>query len=89
MMSPLYRKSGTFDTFDGDFNLADRRFLFNRQIEVTANTIFRRTLWEYVMVIPGQPAKLNVHQFVSVANLLNLMSAECTISMVHLHNVMH
>ena len=64
-------------TFDGDFNLAVWRFFLNWQTKIAANDIFKRTLWEYLMAIPGQSAKLNVHQSVFVAKSPNLMPAEC------------
>ena len=46
-------------TFDGDFNLAVWQFFLNHQTKVTANTIFKKILWEYLTAIPGQSAKLN------------------------------
>ena len=46
--SSNYHKSGTFDS--------DLAIFLNHQ---TVNTIFERTLWEYLMAILGQPAKLN------------------------------
>ena len=42
------------------------------QTEVTADASFKRTLWEYLMAIPGQSAKLiNVCQSVFVAKSPN------------------
>ena len=35
-------------TFGGDFNLAIWRFFLNCQTKVTADTIFKRTLWESI-----------------------------------------
>ena len=38
------------------------------------------------MAIPGQSAKLNVHQSVPVAKLPNLMPAECTTLIVFMRH---
>ena len=55
----------------------------NCRAKVSANSFFKRALWEYVMAIPGQSAKLNVRQSVFVAaKLPNVISAKCTASMV-------
>ena len=54
----------------------------NCQAEVAAKTIFKRTLWEYLMTIPGKSTKLNIYLSVFVAKSPNLMSAECTTPMI-------
>ena len=77
--SDMYHISGTFD---GLFNLVAWRFFVNCQTEVTANIIFKRTLWQYLMVMLGQSAKLNTCQSLFVAKSPNLSSAECTAPMV-------
>ena len=52
----MYRISGTFLIWRVG------GFVLNRQTEVTANIIFRFTLWKYLMAILGQSDKLNVRQ---------------------------
>ena len=50
--------------------------------KIIVNTIFKRMLWEYLMKVLGQSAKLNIRRSVFVAKSLHLMSVECTTPMV-------
>ena len=70
-----YHISGTFHT---DFNLTVLNDFSKITKLMSRPMLFKRTLWEYLMAIPGQSAILNVHQSVIVAKSPNLMSPECT-----------
>ena len=52
-------------------------------IKVTANTIFERTLWDYLMAILTNPVNENVDQSAFAAKSPNLMFAKCTTPMIY------
>ena len=57
--------------FDRDFNLAVYQVFLKSPNLSHRQYYFKKTLWEYLVVIPGQSIKLNVH-------VLPNFSAECT-----------
>ena len=62
-------------TFDSGFNLAGWGFFLNHQTKITTNTNFERTLWEYLISIPGQSAKLNIQCFCLPLNICQIYNS--------------